>query len=238
MIGTILNVISVFIGGGLGTVFGDRLPARVRETVLAALGLFTIAIGLKMALDSQNSLIILGSALLGGLLGEWWRIEDRLNGLGGWLENRFARSGTQEQTARFVKGFVSASLVFCVGPMTVMGAIQDGLTGDFQLLAIKSVMDGFVALAFAASTGIGVMFSAVVVLVFQGALSLLAAQAQVLLTEPMIREMTAAGGLLIMGIGVGVLLELRPIRVANYLPALVIAPVIVAILHALGISGF
>jgi len=233
-----LNVITVFIGGGLGTVFGDRLPARVRESVLAALGLFTIAIGLKMALDSQNSLIILGSALLGGLLGEWWRIEDRLNGLGGWLENRFARSGTQEQTARFVKGFVSASLVFCVGPMTVMGAIQDGLTGDFQLLAIKSVMDGFVALAFAASTGIGVMFSAVVVLVFQGALSLLAAQAQVLLTEPMIREMTAAGGLLIMGIGVGVLLELRPIRVANYLPALVIAPVIVAILHALGISGF
>jgi uncharacterized membrane protein YqgA involved in biofilm formation len=236
--GTILNVITVLIGGGLGTLFGDRLPARVRETVLAALGLFTIAIGLKMALDSQNSLIILGSALLGGLCGEWWRIEDRLNGLGGWLENRFARSSTQEGTAHFVKGFVSASLVFCVGPMTVLGAIQDGLTGDFQLLAIKSVMDGFVALAFAASTGIGVMFSAVVVLVYQGALSLLAAQAQVLLTEPMIREMTAAGGLLIMGIGVGVLLELRPIRVANYLPALVIAPAIVAILHALGISGF
>ena len=238
MIGTILNVITVFIGGGLGTMFGDRLPARVRETVLSALGLFTIAIGLKMALDSQNSLIILGSALLGGLLGEWWRIEDRLNGLGGWLENRFARSGTQEGTARFVKGFVSASLVFCVGPMTILGAIQDGLTGDFQLLAIKSVMDGFVALAFAASTGIGVMFSAVVVLVYQGALSLLAAQAQLLLTDPMIREMTAVGGLLIMGIGVGVLLELRPIRVANYLPALVIAPAIVAILHALGISGF
>lgn len=238
MIGTILNVITVFIGGGLGTMFGDRLPARVRESVLTALGLFTIAIGLKMTLDSQNSLIILGSALLGGLLGEWWRIEDRLNGLGGWLENRFARSSTKEGTARFVKGFVSSSLVFCVGPMTVLGAIQDGLTGDFQLLAIKSVMDGFVALAFAASTGVGVMFSAVVVLVYQGALSLLAAQAQVLLTEPMIREMTAAGGLLIMGIGVGVLLELRPIRVANYLPALVIAPAIVAILHAMGISGF
>lgn len=238
MIGTILNVITVSIGGGLGTLFGDRLPARVRETVLAALGLFTIAIGLKMALDSQNSLIILGSVLLGGLLGEWWRIDDRLNGLGGWLENRFAHSTTQEGAARFVKGFVSASLVFCVGPMTVMGAIQDGLTGDFQLLAIKSVMDGFVALAFAASTGIGVMFSAIVVLVFQGALSLLAVQAQVLLTEPMICEMTAAGGLLIMGIGVGVLLELRPIRVANYLPALVIAPAIVAILHAMGISGF
>ena len=122
--------------------------------------------------------------------------------------------------------------------MTILGAIQDGLTGNFQLLAIKSVLDGFAALAFAASTGIGVMFSVIVILVYQGALSLLAAQAQALLTDPMIREMTAAGGLLIMGIGVGVLLELRPIRVANYLPALVIAPAIVAILHAIGIGGF
>jgi uncharacterized membrane protein YqgA involved in biofilm formation len=121
--------------------------------------------------------------------------------------------------------------------MTILGSIQDGLTGNFQLLAIKSVLDGFASLAFAASTGIGVVFSAIVILVYQGTLSLLAAQAQTLLTEPMIREMTAVGGLLIMGIGVGALLELRPIRVANYLPALVIAPVIVAILHAIGISG-
>jgi uncharacterized membrane protein YqgA involved in biofilm formation len=237
MTGTILNVIAVLIGGGLGTAFGERLSARVRESVLAALGLFTIAIGLKMTLESQNALITLGSVLLGGLLGEWWRIEDQLKRLGAWLEARFARSSTGEGTARFIKGFVSASLVFCVGPMTILGSIQDGLTGNFQLLAIKSVLDGFASLAFAASTGIGVVFSAIVILVYQGALSLLAAQAQALLTEPMIREMTAVGGLLIMGIGVGVLLELRPIRVANYLPALVIAPVIVAILHAIGISG-
>lgn len=238
MIGTILNVITVLVGGGLGAAFGQRLPARVRESVLAALGLFTIAIGLKMTLDSQNSLITLGSALLGGLVGEWWRIEDRLKRLGSWLESRFARSSTEEGTARFIKGFVSASLVFCVGPMTVLGAIQDGLTGNFQLLAIKSVLDGFAALAFAASMGIGVMFSTIVILAYQGALSLLAAQAQTLLTEPMVREMTAVGGLLIMGIGVGALLELRPIRVANYLPALVIAPVIVAILHGMGIGSF
>jgi uncharacterized membrane protein YqgA involved in biofilm formation len=237
MTGTILNVIAVLIGGGLGTVFGERLSARVRESVLAALGMFTIAIGLKMTLESQNALITLGSVLLGGLLGEWWRIEDQLKRLGAWLEARFARSSTGEGTARFIKGFVSASLVFCVGPMTILGSIQDGLTGNFQLLAIKSVLDGFASLAFAASTGIGVVFSAIVILVYQGALSLLAAQAQALLTEPMIREMTAVGGLLIMGIGVGALLELRPIRVANYLPALVIAPVIVAILHAIGISG-
>jgi uncharacterized protein len=238
LIGTILNVITVLIGGGLGTLFGERLPARVRESVLSALGLLTIAIGLKMTLDSRNAIITLGSVLLGGLLGEWWRIEDQLKRLGSWLETRFARSSTEEGTARFIKGFVSASLVFCVGPMTILGAIQDGLTGNFQLLAIKSVLDGFAALAFAASTGIGVMFSVIVILVYQGTLSLLAAQAQALLTDSMIREMTAAGGLLIMGIGVGVLLELRAIRVANYLPALVIAPVIVAILRAIGINGF
>ena len=238
MIGTILNIIAVLIGGGLGVVFGERLPARARESVLWALGLLTIAIGLKMTLDSQNALITLGSVLLGGLLGEWWRIEARLQQLGAWLEARFARSDTAEATARFIKGFVSASLVFCVGPMTILGSIQDGLTGNFQLLAVKSVLDGFASLAFAATMGIGVLFSTLVILVYQGALTLLAAQAQTLLTEPMIREMTAAGGLLIMGIGVGPLLELRPIRVANYLPALVIAPVIVAILHALGVSGF
>jgi hypothetical protein len=242
VIGTFLNVATVLIGGGLGTLFGERLPARVRESVLAALGLLTIAIGLKMTLDSQNAIITLGSVLLGGLLGEWWQIEEALKRLGAWLETHFARSraehGDAESTARFIKGFVSASLVFCVGPMTILGSIQDGLTGNFQLLAVKSVLDGFAALAFAASTGIGVLFSALVILVYQGALSLLAAQAQAVLTDPMIREMTAAGGLLIMGIGIGPLLELKPIRVANYLPALVIAPVIAAILHALGITGF
>jgi uncharacterized membrane protein YqgA involved in biofilm formation len=238
VIGTLINVLTVLIGGGVGTVFGERLPVRVRESVLSALGLFTIAIGLKMTFDSQNALITLGSVMLGGLLGEWWRIEDQLKRLGGWLEARFARNNTSEGAARFIKGFVSASLVLCVGPMTILGSIQDGLTGNFQLLAIKSVLDGFASLAFAATMGVGVMFSAVIVLIYQGALSLLATQAQTLLTDPMIREMTAAGGLLIMGIGVGSLLELRPIRVANYLPALVIAPLIVAILHAMGIKGF
>ena len=122
--------------------------------------------------------------------------------------------------------------------MTILGAIQDGLTGNYQLLAIKAVLDGFAALAFSASLGVGVIFSIVIILLYQGGLSLLAAQAQNLLTPPMINEMTAAGGLLIVGIGIGALLELKPIRVANYLPALVIAPLIVAVLHALKVSGF
>ena len=187
---------------------------------------------------SQNPLITLASVLVGGLLGEWWRIDEALKRFGGWLEARFARSQNAEGTARFIKGFVSASLIFCVGPMTILGSIQDGLTGDYQLLAIKSVLDGFAALAFSASLGVGVVFSVLIILLYQGGLSLLAAQAQSILTTPMINEMTAAGGLLIMGIGVGALLELKPIRVTNYLPALVIAPLIVAVLHARGVAAF
>jgi uncharacterized protein len=236
--GTLINIATVLLGGSLGTLVGARLPQRLRETVLWALGLFVIALGVKLTFDSQNALITLGSVLVGGILGEWWRLEDRLQGLGGWLEGRFARSASTEGSARFIKGFVSASLVFCVGPMTILGSIQDGLTGNYQLLAIKALLDGFAALAFSASLGVGVLFSVIVILVYQGGLSLLAAQAQHWLSTPMIDEMTAVGGLLMMAIGAGALLELRPIRVANYLPALVIAPLTVAGLHALGVAGF
>jgi uncharacterized membrane protein YqgA involved in biofilm formation len=238
MTGTILNILAVLVGGSLGTVVGGRLPARVQETVIWTLGLFTIALGVKLTLESQNVLIIAGSALMGGLLGEWWNLDSLLRRVGAWLEARFARSSSNEGAARFIKGFVSASLIFCIGPLAILGSIQDGLTGNYQLLAVKSLLDGFASLAFSASLGVGVLFSALVILVYQGGISLLAAQAQALLTTPMINEMTAVGGLLIMAIGFGSLLELRPIRVANYLPALVIAPLIVAGLHAFGVSGF
>lgn len=238
MTGTIINVASVLIGGVLGTLVGGRLPARVQETVIWTLGLFTIALGIKLTLQSQNNLITVGSALLGGLLGEWWNLEGLLRRVGGWLEARFSRSTSDEATARFIKGFVSASLIFCVGPLAILGSIQDGLTGNYQILAVKSMLDGFGALAFSASLGIGVVFSTIMILLYQGGISLMAAQAQALLTTPMINEMTAVGGLLVMAIGVGSLLELRPIRVANFLPALVIAPVIAAMLHAFGVSGF
>ena len=238
MTGTIINVAAILVGGGAGMLFGAKLPARMRETFIWALGLFVIGLGVQMLLKSQNSLISIGSVLVGGALGEWWRIDKGMERVGGWLEARAARSTSAEGTARFIKGFVSASLLFCVGPMAIMGAIDDGLRGNYQILAIKALLDGSVALAFAATLGEGVLFSALPVLLYQGAISLLAAQAQSVLTTPMTTELTAAGGLLMMGIGVGTLLELRPIRVANYLPALVIAPLIVAGLHALGVAGF
>jgi uncharacterized membrane protein YqgA involved in biofilm formation len=243
MTGTWINIATVLAGGGLGLLFGAYLPERARKTVIAGLGLFTAAIGLKMFNQSENEIIVLGSILVGGLLGEWGRIEDRLRGLGALLEKRFTRNpgtlddleadrGKTPMTSRFIQGFLTASLVFCVGPMTILGSIHDGLTGDYSLLAIKSVLDGFASLAFASTLGIGVLFSSLVILVYQGGLSLLAAQAEALVTQAMMNEMTATGGVILVGIAVSSLLELKPIRVGNFLPALFIAPVIVAILNA------
>ena len=134
-----------------------------------------------------------------------------------------------------VRGFVMSSLLFCVGPMTILGSIQDGLNGDYKLLAIKSVMDGFAALAFTSTLGIGVMFSTLTIAVYQGGLTLLAGYAKAILSDAMIAEMTATGGIMIMGIGVGSLLDLKPIRVGNFLPALIIAPLIVGVLKMLGV---
>ena len=235
MTGTLLNVATVLLGGGLGLAFGARLPERIRATVVAGLGLFTAAIGMQMFLGTQNAIIVLVSLLLGGVLGEWGDIEARLEGMGAWLQARFA-SGAEGGSARFVRGFLTASLVFCVGPLTILGSIQDGLTGDYRLLAIKSALDGFAALVFASSLGAGVLFSALVVLGFQGGISLLASQAAAVLSPEMVAEMTAVGGLLLVGIAVSSLLELKAIRVGNFLPALFIAPAIVALLAALGIT--
>jgi len=228
--GTILNVAAVLAGGALGTVLGQRLPDKMRQTVLHGLGLVTLVVGLRMALDTANILIVMGSVLLGGILGEWWRIEERLQAVGDALQQRVG-IGTADTLAQ---GFVTASLIFCVGPMTILGSIRDGLVGDYSLLAIKSLLDGFAALALASSLGIGVMLSALTVLVYQGSLTLLASLAQVAMSQAMITEMTATGGVIIMGIGL-VLLDIKRIRVANLLPGIFIAPLIVAILTAIGL---
>jgi len=237
MTGTIINTITVLIGGTLGLFFGSRLPERVKQTVVVGLGLFTFGIGVKMFIDTQNSIIVLVSLLVGGILGELGQIEERLHRFGGKLERLFIKGNEQgEEDNRFIRGFLTASLVFCVGPMTILGSIQDGLTGDYRLLAIKSVLDGFASLAFASSLGVGVLFSVIVVLGFQGGLSLLAVQVQAFISEAMITEMTAVGGILLIGIAVSSLLEIKAIRVGNFLPSLVIAPLIVAVLVALNIS--
>ena len=227
MIGTILNIATVLIGGTLGMLFGARIPERFKSTVIAGMGLFTFAMGVQMFLKTDNSLIVLGALIIGALLGEWWKIEDGLHNLGVFLEKRFAHDDSVEGSARFVRGFLTASLLFCVGPMAILGSIQDGLTGDYSLLAVKSVLDGFAALAFASTLGVGVLFSSIIILIYQGGISLLAGQLSAIVTDAMMAEMTATGGVILMGLALSSLLEIKKIRVGNFIPALAIAPLIV-----------
>jgi len=233
MTGTVINVITVVIGSILGLLFGAKLPERLRETVLSAIGLFTMVLGIQMFLETNNALIVLAALLLGAMLGEWLRIEDNLEKLGSYLRMRFAPTLINQDLSRFVEGFLAASILFCVGPMTILGSIQDGLTGDYSLLATKAVMDGFSALAFASTMGVGVAFSALVILIFQGSLSLLASQIQSVVTAAMISEMSAAGGVILVGIAISNILNIRKVRSGNFLPALILAPLIVALVELL-----
>lgn len=226
MTGTLLNIATVLIGGMIGLLFGARIPDKLKETVIAGMGLFTGAMGLQMFLDTENPLIVLGALLIGTLLGEWWRIEDGLHRLGEFLERKFSREG-EDGSNKFVRGFLTASLLFCVGPMTILGSIQDGLTGDYNLLAVKSVLDGFASMAFTSTLGVGVLFSTIIILVYQGGISLLAAQLDALVTPSMMNELTATGGVILLGLAISSLLEIKKIRVGNMLPALAIAPLIV-----------
>lgn len=232
MTGTLLNIAAVLIGGVIGLLFGARIPEQLKATIIAGMGLFTAAMGLQMFLNTENPLIVLGALLIGTLLGEWWRIEDGLQNLGKFLEQRFSKEG-EDGSNKFVRGFLTASLLFCVGPMTILGSIQDGLTGDYNLLAVKSVLDGFAALAFTSTLGIGVMFSTIIILVYQGGISLLAAQLNAIVTPSMMNELTATGGVILLGLAISSLLEIKKIRVGNMLPALAIAPLIVWVLGLL-----
>jgi uncharacterized membrane protein YqgA involved in biofilm formation len=193
-------------------------------------------IGLQMTLTTHNVLIPMASILIGGIVGELLGIQTGLDSVGKALEQRFARDG---ETGKFARGFVTGSLVFCIGPLAILGAIQDGLIGDYSLLTVKSILDAFAGLAFASTLGIGVAFASLPLLVYQGGISLAArglgtALGAVSRDTPWVIEMSAAGGVLIMGISF-LLLNLKQVRVANLLPAVVIAPLIVVALAALGI---
>ena len=240
MIGTLINAATVLVGSLLGSFLGGRLPEKMRQTVIGGLGLVTAVVGMQMSLGTRNILLVMGSVLVGGILGEWWQIEARLEAIGNWLEERVGdRLGSSEERS-VTRAFVAASLVFCVGPMTIVGSIQDGLTGDYRLLAVKSVLDGFAALAFSASMGPGVLLSILTIVVLQGGISLAAmgvggALGEVTRQTPWVIEMTATGGLLMLGISL-LLLELRRIRVANLLPAVLIAPLAQLVLQMLDLA--
>ena len=222
--GTLLNALTVLVGGLLGTVLGDRLSERLRENAVNAVGLFTLAMGTKFAIDTSNLLYMLGSIVIGGVLGSLWGVDRRLSELGAALQRRVASRGGGGTVA---EAFVTASIVFCVGPLTFLGSIQNGLTGDASLLAIKSVLDGFTAIALAATLGWGVLLTIPVILLYQGGLALGASLFAGLLSDLQLREMSAVGGLLIIGVGLK-LLNIRDVKVADYLPAILVAPLLVA----------
>lgn len=231
MTGTLINAAAILVGGTAGLLLGSRLPEKLRQTVISALGLFLLAWGVQMFLSTKNALVVLGSILLGVLIGELLGIEEGLQRLGKALEKRMVTAETGgAPDGRFVRGFLTASLIFSVGPMAILGAIQGGLTGNYEILAVKSVLDGFTALAFACSLGAGVLFSAPIVLGYQGAITLAAAGINAWVTPEMTAEMTAAGGVILLGIAISSLLELKAIRVGNFLPAIIIAPLLVWIL--------
>ena len=253
--GTLVNVITVIVGSAIGLLLGHRLPQRTRDTVTDALGLVTLLIGALSAIEVTSSafsdavggsapvLIVLGSLLIGGIIGSLVNIEKRLEDFGGWL--RFRLSGGQVATPddvtdaaehaareRFIEGFVTASLVFCVGPLTILGSLFDGIGLGSEQLILKATLDGFASIAFAASLGVGVMAAAIAVGVVQGALTLLGFLVGDVLPEPHLAAITAVGGLLLVGVGLR-LLQIKPVPVGNLLPALLVAPLLVQLVAVL-----
>ncbi|MBD1863174.1 MULTISPECIES: DUF554 domain-containing protein [Trichocoleus] len=233
--GTWINIGTVLAGTALGLGLQGRLSMRMQRIITQGLGLITLFVGIQMAGSLTKTqagridgvVLALLAIALGGLLGEWWQLEERLTAVGDWLKQRFKRGGG------FTDGFVAASLLFCVGPMTLIGSLNNGLTGDNTLLTLKATMDGLAAIAFTSSFGIGVGFSTLIILVYQGGLSLAAGLlAQSLpdpATDPCVLLVTGVGGLMILGISLN-LLEIAQVRVASFLPALALAPLIYFIL--------
>jgi uncharacterized membrane protein YqgA involved in biofilm formation len=235
--GTLLNIVTVVLGSALGLLVRGSLPERVVTTVMQAIGLTTLFIGVDNAFDlgrverPPGVIVALMALALGGALGEWWRLEDRLEGLGDTLKKRFRGQG------RFTEGFVAASLLFCVGPLTLIGSVQNGLAGDDAFLVLKSTLDGFASLALAATFGFGVIFSVLVIALYQGTLSLGAGLFANLVpdpaNDPRVLLVNGVGGLMIVGMGFN-LLEIKRIRVASLLPSLVL----VVALYYLGLHFY
>lgn len=216
MVGVIINVAAVLAGGTLGLLLGGRVPQRLRETIMQGLALCILLIGAQGALETANVLAVIVCMVAGGLLGEALDIEKRLESLGALAERKFAHGG---QNGRFAQGFITASLLFCVGAMAVVGSLNAGLTGDNSTLIAKAALDLVTAVFFAAALGPGVLLAAAAVLVYQGAIALMAGWLTPVLTDAIVTEMSAVGGLLIMGLSFN-MLGMAKIRVGNLLPAI------------------
>jgi uncharacterized membrane protein YqgA involved in biofilm formation len=233
--GTIVNAAAIILGGLLGIVL-PGIPEQVKRTVMQGLGLAVAVLGLTMALKTDNLLIMIVSLVLGALLGEWLKLERRLEQAGAWLERK---SGSLARgRGRFAEGFVTATLVYCVGAMAILGSIDSGLRHNHLILYTKSLLDGFSAIIFASTLGVGVLFSALPVFLYQGAIALCASLITLVVGDEtlnaMIKEVSAVGGVLIVGIGLNVL-EIRRIHVGNLLPSLLIAALAAAVSQKLAL---
>lgn len=240
-LGTLINMIAILLGSALGIAFGQRLPERTTRTVTDALGLVTLVIGALNVIALRDEayeaavgggvtlIVVLVALIAGGVTGSLLQLEHRLESIGGWLQRRFAGETGSEARARFMEGFVDASLVFCIGPLAIIGALSDGLGRGIDQLLLKSSMDGFASLAFAASLGWGVAASALTVGAYQGLMTLLAVLLGSLLPGALVASITATGGILLLGVGLR-LLHIRSVPVGDLLPALALAPLITAVL--------
>jgi uncharacterized protein len=236
--GTWINVLTILSGTGVGLLLRDRLPIAMQQVITQAVGLMTLVIGIGMvqslfeleAGPIDGVILALLALVLGGLLGEWWQIEKRLVAVGDALKRRFRGGG------RFTEGFVAASLLFVIGPMAILGSLNNGLSGNHTILALKSTMDGLAAIALTGSYGVGVGFSVLPILLYQGGLSLLAGTLATSLadpaSDPRVMAVTGIGGMIIMGLGLN-LLEAAKVRIASYLPALALGPLLVSLARSL-----
>jgi uncharacterized membrane protein YqgA involved in biofilm formation len=222
-LGTLINTFTVLAGGGLGLLIGDKIPDRVRVIIVQVIGLVTLAIGLRDVMNTDNMVFPLVGMVVGAIIGEFLKIEDRLASLGEYLRRKFAKNAGE---SKFVNGFVTATLLFCIGPLTILGAIEDASGKTPQLYIIKGTLDGFMTIIFSALYGVGALFSAASVFVVQGTLTVFGASLDSLLDDRMRLELFAAGGLAVMAIGIN-LLEIKKIRLGSLLPGLILTPILV-----------
>lgn len=218
--GSVMNALAILVGGGIGLLLHGRLPEKMRLVVFQGLGLCVLVIGMQMAVQGKNGLLVVLSVLIGGILGELLRLEDRFAALADRLKNLVRSSNT-----RFVDGMVNASLIYCIGAMAILGAFDEGIRGDHSILFTKSLLDGFASIALASTYGSGVLFSALPVLLYQGVLTVFASSFQAYFSEYLIAQLSATGGTLILGIGIN-LLGLTAIRLSSLLPSLVVIVVL------------
>lgn len=216
MLGTIVNVIAILTGSLLGTIIKKGIKEEYKSTVMDGIGLAVVIIGIMGAIETNNIMLVIGSIVIGSLIGEAVDIENKLDKLGNSLQNKFSKDNSN-----FSKGFVTASLVFCVGAMAIVGSLEAGIQGNYETLFAKSILDGISSLIFSSTLGIGVAFSALPVLIYQGGITLLANSVKGLLTAEVINEMSAVGSILIMAIGINIL-DLKKIKVGNMLPSIFI----------------